>query len=402
MSNQFSNNSANARAKAKARGNGEGSVYPIKTKSGVKWICAFTDIKDNKVRKRFPTKKAAEEYRSLQHVAKIQGVSTSISHPKTTVSEFLDEWLTSKTELEVTTKDNYRKAITNWIEPHIGSLKLGRISPRTFDELFIQLSPLSGGTQRIVYTILNQAFDRAERLGDLPTNPMRNTKRPGKKSKAILPIPKNDFDIIYSHASQDPRMHAYVEILGIIGPRGGEVLALTWDDVDFEKLTINLTKTLKDRNSEDIVIGNRKTHDELLVPFTERTQIILQEWKNAESLLHSQYRQHKNLIFPDKNGGYKDLRNNRRDWAQFLKSISMPHYNLHRLRKTAFSRFAEVASPGLLRAYSGHKSVSTTLDFYVSIEEDVVRQKLRELEQQNPLSQKVVEMDEFRRLKKAI
>jgi integrase len=401
VANQFTNPRTGSVVKSKSRGNGEGSVYPVKRKNGVSYACAIDDINGTSKVKTFKTKKEAEKYRTTQYASKLKGVVTTVVHPNMPITDFLLEWVESKYELEITTKDNYRKAIKNWISPHIGKIPLGKLSPRTLDNLFHKISNLAGGSQRVVHTVLKQAFDRAERLGEIPSNPMRFIKRPNKKSREILPIPRDHFEIIYKEASKDPRMHAFIEILGILGPRSGEVLALTWSDFDFEKMTITLKKTLKATNSLDIQVGDRKTHDELTIPFTSKNAKVFLKWKSVESIQRGSYLAQKDLVFPDKNGNFKDLRNARREWQQFLKKLELPHYNLHRLRKTAFSHFAQFASPAILKALSGHKSVSTTMNFYVFTEIDVVRSKLDELEALDSAIGQLIPLDGYRHRREA-
>jgi integrase len=316
--------------------------------------------------------------------------------PKMTMAEFLKSWLECRTNLEDTTISNYRGSINRML-PFLGQIQLGKVKAGTIEELYKILDgKYAAGPILNTHAVLKMAFDRAERLGDLPINPMKNVKRPSKKSRSIPPIPEQDFTKIYLEATKHASTHALMELLGVSGPRINEALALTWDDVDFDTQTLTISSTMK-RNKDGVRFeGDTKTHQSLVKPLSETQCAILWAHKLTQDGIRSTYRNDLNLVFPDSNGAHKDERNQRREWSALLIRANVKPYTLHQLRKTAMTRMSIHTSPAVLRAFSVDKSVATTLKYYAQPEEAAVREALEKVDEKRNGKSSLVNLEELR------
>ena len=228
--------------------------------------------------------------------------------------------------------------------------------------------------------MLHGAFKDAVRCGDLPINPMTKVSRPKINATRILPVPQEDFVRIYGAAKSQPYWLALLEIAGIMGPRKGEYLALRWSDVNLENRVITLRSGVQREGGVGLVIGDRKNHDSHHFPISSKQVQILVAYREFQKSNKTQWSQDLDLLFPNSQGGIMDPRNFNRSWKKFLEVHGLPYYSPHRLRKTAHTNISQIADPGTLKSLSGHKSVTTTLSYYVMPGEESARAAVEKLD----------------------
>jgi len=73
-------------------------------------------------------------------------------------------------------------------------------------------------------------------------------------------------------------------LLAFSGCRKGEILALTWDDINFKKNTINITKTLTFGLENKLIVQPPKTEkSKRNLNMDEKTMQIMKEWKKRQA-----------------------------------------------------------------------------------------------------------------------
>ncbi len=130
---------------------------------------------------------------------------------------------------------------------------------------------------RIVRSILEDAAED----GLIPRNPARKLKAPkvlpteGRRAHAIAPCDFASFvqagDGLVLNRQLKPAVWRAIQALGHTGMRIGELLALTWADVDSDQQVIRVTKSANDRG----VLGPTKTGICRLVPIGDELLSIL-------------------------------------------------------------------------------------------------------------------------------
>jgi integrase len=376
-----------SQCRAQKRANGQGSVYPIQTKGGAKrWVGSIYDLTGKRRTRTCILKKDAENWVAEQRIVRERGGTTYAVKPHESLETFLTNWVDQKIFASPETERSYRSAIRSRIVPYIGTVRVSKITTRTIEELLVTLQKqgYKKGSVMSVYSVLHGAFADAFRYGDLPVNPMDRVHRPKMSAATVLPIPQEDFKKIYIAAQRNLRWLSIVEISGIMGPRKGEYLALTWDDVNLDRGVITLSLGLKRETGVGLVVGDRKNHDTHQFPISSRQVEILRAYKEEQASTKDSWRKDMGLLFPNSVGSHMDPRNFNRDWKRFLQDNGLPYYNPHRLRKTAHTNISLVSDPGTLRALSGHKSVTTTLSYYVMPGEEASRAAVEKL---NPLGE---------------
>jgi len=115
------------------------------------------------------------------------------------------------------------------------------------EPLKLPARPIKVGTRRKSLAYLKGALERARREYRLPANPMADYEFPATERKMPRALEVSELLALYRAA--DEQWKVFVYIGATAGPRSGELLALNWSDVDFDKglLTLRGTKAHRDR-----------------------------------------------------------------------------------------------------------------------------------------------------------
>jgi integrase len=165
-----------------------------------------------------------------------------VAPAKLTVGGYLhEEWLPSRdnADLSATTRDTDRTVVEAWIVPHIGEIPLQRLSARDLDELYRTLRerggrggrPLRGKSVRNVHTTLHKALGDAVRRGHLPVNPVLAVDAPARDDSVERTAWTREEVRAFLEVAAADRLHAVWRLALATGLRRGELLGLTWDDV---------------------------------------------------------------------------------------------------------------------------------------------------------------------------
>lgn len=114
--------------------------------------------------------------------------------------------------------------------------------------------PLSQTYLKTIHNQLSAIFNHAVNLYELPKNPARQAGNMGRKeAKEMLFWTKEEY-LQFADAMMDKPISYYAfEILYWCGIRMGELLALTGDDLNFEKSTVTINKSYQRIKSKDII-----------------------------------------------------------------------------------------------------------------------------------------------------
>lgn len=161
------------------------------------------------------------------------------------------------------------------------------------------------------------------------------------------------------------------------GLRAGEMLCLTWDDIDFKNKVIHVTKTLSficDReNSTDKethyknVVSKPKTLNSIRdIPMNDTVVSLF-------SALQENYREYgclDNYVVCNVNGEFIRLRSLEAKLKRICETCGIKYKGVHALRHTFASRLIESGvSPKVVSDLLGHANVAFTLNRYVHPDE---------------------------------
>jgi integrase len=303
----------------------------------------------------------------------------------TTVGELLDRWLLQG-DWSPSTRTGHVQCVNGWIRPHLGDVRLDRLSLWKIEGFYRTLSvsggdggkPLSAASVKRTHTVMHAALSEGVRWGMLATNPATGARRPkGEAFEAEVP----DLDGVRRALDAAPERLRIVIALAIsTGARRGELMALKWDDVDERASTISISRSITLGGA----IKTTKTKATGVVSVGPETMEMLSVWRAAQNERWTELRPgpmpEDMWVFPafgwERPLGPDTIS---QQWRVLADSVGLEGVRFHDLRHATATH---LVSNGVdVRTVSGrlrHASTSMTLDVYAAkvTDSDVAAGKL--------------------------
>ncbi|MDR1914913.1 MAG: site-specific integrase [Clostridiales bacterium] len=364
----------------KRRGNNEGTV--AKRADGTWWarITICTDKGGKQVRKAFYAKTRQEVQRKMNSALNDLNKGNYIEPSKMTVSQWMDTWLKDYKRLTVkpTTFQTYLSHVDNHIKPIIGHLSLRDLRRDIIQSMFNDLSKkLSPVMTKSVYITLHSALEQARKNELILVNSASDIVLPKSEKKFVQVFTIDEQTRFIAAAKQSYLGELFIVALGT-GLRIGELLALTWNDIDFDKGILRVSKTLNYiKNFEEtdtkwkISFGSPKSASGLrsvpLLPEMLKLLISIRNMK-SEKLFELESLNMDGLVFSTKQGKPLDQRNIQRTFALILKRAELSGFHIHCLRHTFATRGLENGVElRVMQELLGHASLHITADLYTHV-----------------------------------
>lgn len=164
------------------------------------------------------------------------------------------------------------------------------------------------------------------------------------------------------------------------GLRASELLALTWDNVDFEKGFIYVRTSLSHTKNRDA--GGKKSKDVIGSLKTDKSKRDIPLNKSARDyLLFLREDRNGPYVVHNMNGDFLKLRSFQQTFKRACLYAGVPYKGLHALRHTfASCLIANDVAPKVVSDLLGHASVVFTLNRYVHSFDENVRSAVELLE----------------------
>jgi integrase len=327
----------------------------------------------------FATQKACQAAMNKLLVAVDQ---QSYSAPtKASVREYLTkEWLPAvKATIRPSTYNSYVQHVECHIAPHIGSVKLAKLTGSQINALYAKLaetgrkdgkSGLSPMTIHHVHACLHKACKDAVRWGHISRNPLDAADPPRKKGDGTREMQTWTKEQLkaFLESVRDDRLSPLWHLIAMTGMRRGEAIGLRWQDVDLENARLSVRRALIPIN-RDVVVSEPKTAKgrrvialdpgtvEVLKAQAARQLDEQKQWDDG--LVDS------GLVFTVACGAALDPESVSRYFRQAVKQSLLPRIRLHDLRHTHATLALQAGiHPKVVSERLGHATVSITLDTY--------------------------------------
>lgn len=165
--------------------------------------------------------------------------------------------------------------------------------------------------------------------------------------------------------NEDIRTRALLTLAVTTGMRRGELVGLMWDDIDFDKQIITISRSVyKPKGEEQRIKATKSVSSNRTVYIPESCSRILYELKiqQASDKRHSQgVWLDSGFVFTDKYGKNISLYAPTRICAEVQAKYGLRHLKLHGLRHTCGSLMVEHGvDPETVKTVLGHESLKTT------------------------------------------
>lgn len=345
---------------------GNGYPEPYTTKKGTLYRARIT-IKGKRYTKAgFTTKRGAREWIDRLKKSKIEG---TLSDPNgITFSAYAKHFIDHQHGLEHKRKtiEGYESILSYHLLPYFKNKRIRSITTIDVNIFFDSLAKegLAVKTKRNIRNVLNGIMVLAVQENVIGFNPLtkipvfRETKKEnrraltGEEVRQLLHALDAYYEKKKNYKNVNMLIYPYVYLAIYTGARRGELCALTWDDIDVEKCTVSINKSI----NEHLDIEVPKTTNAYRVNVIPKAVMAkLLPFKDSKC----------NKVFHTCTGEYIKPSNIARAFRNILKFSALPHICLHELRHTHATLALRAGVPITdISKQLGHASISTTLDFY--------------------------------------
>lgn len=287
--------------------------------------------------------------------------------------EWLEEWLENYVKLssKSRTVERYEQIVRQHIVPKLGGYDLEDITSRILQKFVSDLTlrgnlktgeGLSSNSVNSIINVLQGSIRTAFRLGVVGHCASEKLIRPKCREKQVECFSlQEQYKIVGEVLSANKPYLIGIVICLYTGLRIGELLALTWEDVDLEKGMLSVSKSCHDGKNRFGVyarlIDTPKTFSSLrVIPLPKQLVAILRKHKKRSDC--------KFVI--SKNGEGIFMRSYQRYFNRLLQKLEISHHGFHALRHTFATRALECGMDvKTLSEILGHKNAAITLNRYV-------------------------------------
>lgn len=376
------------------RGRGEGSIR-FREDKGL-WAAELSlgyDGNGKRIRKTVygsTKKEVGEELRKLQSE---HDAGRLVETEKITTGEYLTRWLnnTAKNKVGVLTWERYRQLVELYLVPLLGGLSLAKLRAfhveqayATMEKGFGERKPAGPATRKFAGVVLGVALRHAVKVKAIPFNPAADVAKAKPAEREMQYMTGAQVKRFLAAAKGQGLCPLFAVAVGT-GMRQGELLGLQWGDIDFEKGTVEVKRSLawvkKDGVKQPVLKEPKSKAGKRIVglpPFALTALVELRAEALKAALITAP-------VFCTRTGNYLDKKNVLRSFKNVVKKANkveaeraakaQTHPDLipasvrfHDLRHTHATGL--IAANNSIKAVSrrlGHGSIEITLRVYAHL-----------------------------------
>ena len=319
----------------------EGSIRKRGSKSWELTLDLGRDEKGKRDRRYFTvhgTKKQAQQ-RLRELLTEVDGGIVP-SPERIKMREWLARWMSDCVVgyLSQATQDRYGGIIKNHLNPAVGHIELRKLSPGHVQAM--QQKLLQGGMDptgvNLVRTVLSGAMRHALGLELIVRNPVAATKAPPDPDREVQPPPVEAVIKMLGLAEeQDDWLYPAMHLLVYTGIRRGELLALKWGAINFEKCELRIVSSLGRRSNGLNLTKPKTARGNRVITLATSTVDVMRYYKKLQEqhkvMMAGAYEDN-GIMFADELGRWLNPMRLTRRVKSLGKQIGHPDAGPHNLR----------------------------------------------------------------------
>ena len=308
-----------------------------------------------------------------------------IEPSRITVAEYLGEWLRHVgAKLASTTVERYAQACNKHIVPELGCIRLQKLQPMEIQR-FLDKKKVDGRldgnggldarTVLHIHRILKRALAQAVGWRYLKANPMTGVEAP-KPQKARIEFLDKTETAKRLKAAQTRVIDPIILLAVTTGMRRGEILGLSWSDIDFDKSggpSLTVRQALVETSEKGLEYKKPKSEAGervITLPNITVQELRRHRARQSEYFLKLGVRVGNDgpvfaTLKDDDTIGPMTPRSLTKSFTRLIKDVDIPQITLHGLRHSHITHLLMDNAPiKLVSARAGHSTVAITLDVY--------------------------------------
>lgn len=318
------------------------------------------------------------------------------SNKAVTLDDYFKDFIKNR---EKQTKGNtiyqYKSVYQNHVSKPLGKRKVKDIERREGLELQDTISKnISIGVANRVLVLLKNILNAAVTDEIIQRNPLASIKPiKEQKTQATKTIHKalseHEQELILQEMKENNYHYYEFFCLSLAtGMRAGEIVALTWHDIDYKTNVIHVTKTLSKTKDGKNIFGSPKTKSSIRdIPINPTIKKILAGQKKKYFLnCQANGTPIDERIFLSPYGCIPTQKQLNRALSKAIASLNKQGHKInnitcHGLRDTFATRYIEQGgNPQTLKAILGHSSLAMTMDLYSQVLPNTKQEEMNRLQ----------------------
>ena len=334
---------------------------------------------------------------------------------KMTLNDCFDRYLQTKTRLRETTLTNYKYLYDRYVRATLGEKKVGKIKFSDLQRMYNNLleDKIEIGTLTLLHNTISPALDLAVRDNIIRSNPtnglmkeVRNSHDTSRKKRVAM-TSKEQTEFM-NYARNSDLYCVYVPMFTVFlgtGLRVGELLALTWSDIDFKKKNINVNKTLTykvgtNKKAELHISPTKTGAGTRTIPMLEEVRKAFLEMRKeriANGMCETMVDGYSDFVFTNSRNHVHKPNTINRVMDNIIKAYNkeeianakkekreafeIRHFSVHNLRHTFLTNYCQFETNlKTIQDIAGHSDISITMKVYAEATEESKKESFERLE----------------------
>jgi integrase len=367
------------------RANREGSIYHLPAENRWRAALSWTDETGIRHRRVVSGKTQADVRRKLGALR--ADLDRGIAPVRTdTVAGYFTGWLErEKQRISPATWRGRELHVRGYIVPALGTLPLSKLTPAHVEKMTAELvasgrSPRTAAHARVT---LRRGLSDAVRDGLVHRNVAALARPPRVPRRTIEPgrdyLDASQLRRLLAVAAEF-RIGVLVTVAATTGLRQGELIGLSWDDIDWSAGTLTVRRSMARAWGNTFELSPPKTgRSRRTVNLASVTGDALRreqrEQDTAREAAGTAWQDTDRLVFTDAIGRPLYATAVHRAFHELLRAAGLPRIPFHGLRHSTATALLSAGVP--LRVVSdllGHSGIAITADYYAHVESDLRRE----------------------------
>jgi len=301
-----------------------------------------------------------------------------IDPSKETVGAYIDRWVRDWAAINVSRKtgERYRELLELHVKPRLGAMPLQKLRPANLGELYAKLlldgrgagRGLAARTVGHVHRVVHKALAVAVDWELVPNNAADRAKPPRVAAGEIEILSENQVTDVLTKL-RGLGLYPIVALALATGLRRGELLALSWGNIDLDAAKLRVERSLEETKAGLHFKPPKTRHG--------RRTVSLATWVVRDLRVHRKAQQEQRialglgqlpddaLVFPNLDGRPRSPNTLTKEWRRVAAQLALPGIQFHACRHTHASQLIAAGMDVLtISRRLGHGSPTITLGVY--------------------------------------